>query len=43
VYVEVDPVDGDEIAEALDQSAGMHKRQLRRCIHHPATYPRLAR
>jgi hypothetical protein len=33
VDVEVDPVDGDEIVEALHQSAGMYKRQLGRCVH----------
>src|SRR6266545_2036618 len=36
--VEVDPVHGDERAEALDEPAGVRERQLCGCFHQLATY-----
>mgnify|MGYP003694040109 CR=1 FL=1 len=37
--VEVDAVDGHELAETLDQSAGVHQRQRCACIHHAFNLP----
>ena len=42
LHVEVDTVHGDELAETLDQPAGVHQRQRCACIHHAFNLPTAA-